>query len=85
MTRTWIDTTDGEVIELTCADSSLSRLQARAVLAERFLGYVGDTLPQWREVTEAEQASFFWRGVLGQDAAFFLSVGSTQFLAAKVS
>lgn len=54
MTRTWIDITDGEVIELTCADSSLSRLQARAVLAERFLGYVGDTLPQWREVTEAE-------------------------------
>lgn len=54
MTRTWIDTTDGEIIELTCTDSSLSRLQARAMLAQSFLEKVGDTLPQWREVTEAE-------------------------------
>ena len=59
MTRTWIDTTDGEIIEITCTDSSLSRLQARAMLAQSFLEKVGDTLPQWREVTEAEQASFF--------------------------
>ena len=71
MTRTWIDTTDGEVIELTCADSSLSRLQARAVLAERFLGYVGDTLPQWREVMEAEQASFFGAASWDKTPRFF--------------
>lgn len=59
MTRTWMDITDGEIIELTCFDSSLSRLQARAMLAQYFLEKVGDTLPQWREVTEAKQASFF--------------------------
>lgn len=54
MTRTWIDTVDGEIIELTCTDSSLSRLQARASLAERFLEQAGDSLPRWREVVEAE-------------------------------
>jgi hypothetical protein len=50
MTRTWTNTVTGEEISITWTDTTVSRLQARALIAQEFLDHVGLGLTEWVEL-----------------------------------
>ncbi len=50
ISRTWTNTVTGEEITLAIRDEALTRLQARASLAERFLDMVGNSIGEWVEL-----------------------------------
>ena len=54
VTRTWVDTTNGEIIEITWKDQSVSRSVARSLIAYHFLEVIGPlaSLADYEEIEE---------------------------------
>ena len=50
ISRTWTNAVTGEEITLGIRDEALTRLQARAVLAEKFLDMAGNSIGEWVEL-----------------------------------
>ena len=50
ISRTWTNTVTGEEITFVIRDEALTRLQARAHLADKFLDMAGNSIGEWVEL-----------------------------------
>jgi len=50
ISRTWTNVITGEEFTFAIRDETMTRLQARAVLAERFLDMAGNSIGEWVEL-----------------------------------
>lgn len=50
ISRTWTNTVTGEEFTFAIRDEAMTRLQARAALADKFLDMAGNSIGEWVEL-----------------------------------